>query len=52
VLQTLPQQVHQARRNAHRAKDAAALGQHLSLLWEDPRIVPPDMQFDPDGWTL
>lgn len=52
VLQTLPQQVHQARRSAHRAKDAAALGQHLSLLWEDPRIVPPDMQFDPDGWTL
>jgi hypothetical protein len=52
VLQTLPQQVHQARRSAHRAKNDDALGQHLSLLWEDPRIVPPDMQFDPDGWTL
>lgn len=45
----LPERIRQARHGAHRAKNTETLGHHLSLVWEDPNIVPPDMQFDPEA---
>lgn len=48
-VKTLPERIRQARHGAHRAKNAETLGHHLSLVWEDPNVMPPDMQFDPEA---
>jgi len=48
-LKTLPERIRQARHEARRAIKTETIGHHLSLVWEDPNIVPPDMQFDPEA---
>jgi hypothetical protein len=48
-VRTLPERIRQARYGAHRAKNAAVLGHHLSLIWEDPNVMPPDTLFDPEA---
>lgn len=49
IVKTLPRRIHQERVSAHESTNPATLGHHLSLVWEDPRVVPPDMQFDPEA---
>jgi vWA-MoxR associated protein C-terminal domain len=49
LVKTLPNRIHQERQTAHKSKGNPLLGHHLSLVWEDPKIVPPDMQFDPEA---
>lgn len=49
IVRTFPNRVQQERKKAKRPTDKALLGRHLSLVWEDPRVVPPDMQFDPEA---
>ncbi|BAZ22803.1 peptidase S1 and S6 chymotrypsin/Hap [Kalymmatonema gypsitolerans NIES-4073] len=46
IVEKLPDRIHQERKTAHKSKIKPLLGHHLSLVWEDPKIVPPDMQFD------
>ncbi|KOP23034.1 hypothetical protein AMR41_28240 [Hapalosiphon sp. MRB220] len=48
IFKDLPDRIHQERKKAHKSKIELLLGHHLSLLWEDPKIVPPDMQFNPE----
>ena len=62
IVKTLPDRIRQERYTAHKSEiqqeqDTAhesqiktMLGHHLSLVWEDPKIVPPDMQFDPEAY--
>ncbi|MGD1906572.1 MAG: trypsin-like peptidase domain-containing protein [Leptolyngbyaceae cyanobacterium] len=40
-LQTLKQSVQTARQNAFPLEKDAHIGHHLSLVWEDPKLVPP-----------
>lgn len=49
-VQDLPDRIWQERRTAARCPTETMLGDRLSLVWEDPKIVPPDMQFDPEAW--
>lgn len=46
IIKNLPDLIHQERKTAHKSKIKPLLGHHLSLVWEDPKILPPDMQFD------
>jgi hypothetical protein len=48
IVKTLPDRIRQERNTACRSNVKPLLGRHLSLVWEDPKIVPPDMQFDPE----
>ena len=41
---TLPETVRQCRLKALEADENAHIGHHLSLLWEDPKLVPPGTQ--------
>lgn len=49
IVKHLPDRVRQERDTAFKSKVKPLLGHHLSLVWEDPKIVPPDMQFDPEA---
>jgi hypothetical protein len=49
VVETLHDRIRRERNTAHRSPSEQLLGRHLSLVWEDPKIVPPDMQFDPEA---
>lgn len=49
LLQHLPERIRQER-YACKPKGKPLIGHHLSLMWEDPKIVPPDMQFDLEAW--
>ncbi|MEN8443616.1 MAG: hypothetical protein ABG776_01250, partial [Cyanobacteria bacterium J06555_13] len=48
-VEQLAERIRQARETAQRSEEKELLGHHLSLMWEDPKIVPPDMQFDPEA---
>jgi hypothetical protein len=48
-VRTLPERIRQARHGAYRAKNPAVLGHHLSLVWEDPNVMPPDTLLDPEA---
>ncbi|RZM79546.1 VMAP-C domain-containing protein [Leptolyngbya iicbica] len=41
-VEGLPESVRQARRNAFPLAKDEHIGHHLSLVWEDPNLVPPD----------
>ncbi len=43
----LPEQIRQAREQA--VGETEALGQHLCLVWEDPKLVPPSRPLDPEA---
>ncbi|MEL6382507.1 MAG: trypsin-like peptidase domain-containing protein [Cyanobacteria bacterium J06626_18] len=45
VMRTLKERIRQERGAAKRGRDKMLLGHHLTLVWEDPKIVPPDVQF-------
>jgi hypothetical protein len=47
----LLERIRQERDSAHKAKEKALLGNHLNLLWEDPKIVPPTTmdQYHPEA---
>ncbi|MGF1480615.1 MAG: trypsin-like peptidase domain-containing protein [Cyanophyceae cyanobacterium] len=47
----LPQRIYEERLDALREDDNHCLGGHLSLVWEDAKIVPPtmDLQFDQEA---
>lgn len=45
VITDFHERVRQERENAHKAKAEEALGYNLSVLWEDPKIVPPNNPF-------
>jgi hypothetical protein len=49
VVRTLHDRIREERETAHESSSENLLGHHLSLVWEDPIIVPPDfdLQFDP-----
>jgi vWA-MoxR associated protein C-terminal domain/vWA-MoxR associated protein middle region (VMAP-M) 1/Trypsin-like peptidase domain len=49
VVRSLHDRIREKRETAHRSPSESLLGHHLSLVWEDPIIVPPDMQFDPEA---
>jgi vWA-MoxR associated protein C-terminal domain/vWA-MoxR associated protein middle region (VMAP-M) 1 len=49
IVEKLRYRIQQERNTAHRSPSKPLLGHHLSLIWEDPKIVPPDMQFDPEA---
>ncbi|HEY9628106.1 MAG TPA: trypsin-like peptidase domain-containing protein [Coleofasciculaceae cyanobacterium] len=53
VVKRLPHRIQQERGTARNStvnpEANPLLGHHLSLIWEDPKIVPPDMQFDPEA---
>jgi vWA-MoxR associated protein C-terminal domain/Trypsin-like peptidase domain/vWA-MoxR associated protein middle region (VMAP-M) 1 len=49
IVKTLHDRIRQKRDIARQAKPESLLGHHLSLVWEDPKIVPPDMLFDPEA---
>ncbi len=49
IVKQLPHRIQQERVTAFKSKANPLLGHHLSLVWEDPKIVPPDMQFDPEA---
>ena len=40
-LENLPQTIKKERRNARKQPENAHIGHHLSLLWDDPDLVPP-----------
>ena len=42
----LGDRIRQERDTAHGLRSEDSLGNHLSLVWEDPKIVPPDMRFE------
>jgi V8-like Glu-specific endopeptidase len=46
-LREFPTQIQEARQQA--TQDSNALGHHLSLMWENPNILPPDMQFSQEN---
>ncbi|MEM9567030.1 MAG: trypsin-like peptidase domain-containing protein [Cyanobacteria bacterium P01_E01_bin.34] len=46
---SLPERVREEREAAYYGEQKDALGYHLSMVWEDPKILPPDMQFDPEA---
>jgi hypothetical protein len=46
IVGTLHDRVRQERHTAFRSPAEKLLGHHLSLVWEDPKIVPPDEQFN------
>jgi vWA-MoxR associated protein C-terminal domain/Trypsin-like peptidase domain/vWA-MoxR associated protein middle region (VMAP-M) 1 len=48
-VNALRDRIRQERDMAHKLKSADSFGNHLSLVWEDPKIVPPDMRFDSDA---
>jgi vWA-MoxR associated protein C-terminal domain/vWA-MoxR associated protein middle region (VMAP-M) 1 len=50
VVEALPDRIRQERDAACKSEEKQLLGHHLSLVWEDPKIVPPDMQFDQEAW--
>jgi vWA-MoxR associated protein C-terminal domain/Trypsin-like peptidase domain/vWA-MoxR associated protein middle region (VMAP-M) 1 len=50
IVQQFPQRIQAERCTAVSCGLASSLGHHLSLMWEDPKIMPPDMQFDPEQW--
>jgi hypothetical protein len=45
-VHALGDRIRQERDKAHKLKSEDSLGNHLSLVWEDPKIVPPDMRFE------
>jgi vWA-MoxR associated protein C-terminal domain/Trypsin-like peptidase domain/vWA-MoxR associated protein middle region (VMAP-M) 1 len=49
VFNTLQDRLRQERDTARQSITGKLLGHHLSLVWEDPKIVPPDMYFDPEA---
>ena len=49
IVKHLPHRIQQERHTAWNSEANPLLGHHLSLIWEDPKIVPPDMQFDPEA---
>jgi len=49
IVKQFPHRIRQERRTACNSEVNPLLGHHLSLVWEDPKIVPPDMQFDPEA---
>jgi hypothetical protein len=49
LVRTLPNRVQQERKRAKRARGQNVIGRHLCLVWEDPNVVPPNMQFDPEA---
>jgi V8-like Glu-specific endopeptidase len=49
IVRHLPDRIQQERATAFKSQIKPVLGHHLSLVWEDPKIVPPDMQFDPEA---
>jgi vWA-MoxR associated protein C-terminal domain/Trypsin-like peptidase domain/vWA-MoxR associated protein middle region (VMAP-M) 1 len=50
VVKTLQDRVRQERSAAHESPSENLLGHHLSLLWEDPKVLPPGMlDVDQDG---
>ena len=53
VVRRFPGRVRQERERAKRARDRILLGHHLSLVWEDPTVIPPgmqpNMQFNPEA---
>lgn len=49
IMEAFPGRVQQERILTRRATQETLIGHHLSLVWEDPTIVPPDMQFDPEA---
>ncbi|MEM7601508.1 MAG: hypothetical protein AAF357_08845, partial [Verrucomicrobiota bacterium] len=48
VVSSLHERIRQERQSAKRSNETL-IGRHLSLVWEDPRVIPPDMQFDPEA---
>jgi hypothetical protein len=46
VVKVLHERVRQERDTAFRSPAEKLLGHNLSLVWEDPKIVPPDEQFN------
>jgi hypothetical protein len=48
TVKELPERIRQEREKAYKSEKKPLLGHHLSLVWEDPKIVPPDMQFNPE----
>jgi hypothetical protein len=52
TVQQFPQRIQKERCAAVNSKTNLPLGSHLSLMWEDPKIVPPEMltviMFDPE----
>jgi len=49
IVQLLPDRVRQERDSSHQARNINTLGHHLSLVWEHPRVVPPNEQIDPEA---
>ena len=49
LVRTFPNRVQQERQRAKQAREQNLIGCHLCLVWEDPAVVPPDMQFDPEA---
>ncbi len=49
IIQNFPERIQQERIMARQSRDQILIGHHLSLVWEDYRILPPDMQFDPEA---
>lgn len=45
-VNALGDRIRQERDKAHKLKSEDSLGNHLSLVWEDPKIVPPDMRYE------
>ncbi|MDJ0705102.1 MAG: trypsin-like peptidase domain-containing protein [Leptolyngbyaceae cyanobacterium MO_188.B28] len=48
TIQELPECIRQERESAEGEK-GLLLGHHLSVVWEDPKVVPPTMQFDSEA---
>ncbi len=49
IVKTFPHRIQQERKKAKSPTKEVLMGHHLSLMWEDPKILPPDMQFDPEA---
>ena len=49
VVEKLHDRIRQERDTARQSNLEQKLGHHLSLVWEDPKTVPTDMQFDPEA---
>lgn len=45
IARKFPDRIRQERARAKRSRNQILIGHHLSLVWEDYRIVPPDMRF-------
>jgi hypothetical protein len=46
-LREFPTKIQEERKQARGNNNA--IGQHLSLMWENPNILPPDMQFNQEN---